>query len=90
MTIHVWGGLGGFDLLEVLQASWALHVALHGAFSFACFAAWGVGGASLCAHLGLLFLVVVCVWVTCFTCGNRAQLACHTSAKSGPPKTPHT
>ena len=55
----MWGGLGGFDLLEVLQASWALHVALHGAFSFACFAAWGVGGASLCAHLGLLLATAV-------------------------------
>ena len=36
-----------------------LHVVLHG----------GVGGASLCALLGLLFAVVVWVGVTCFSWG---------------------
>ena len=47
------------------MVAFLLHVVLHG----------NVTGASLCAHLGLLFVVVVWVGVTCFTGGYFVYFA---------------
>ena len=72
ISTQVSRGLAGQDLSEVWQASWAVHVALHGAFSYASCAAWGSGLIVLCQFSGIFQVTTLFqkLWLLLYKCAE--------------------